>query len=116
MKLPNLDEAIIPREKIVDYLLSKTHKDGRGKAEFFLQYGFSAESWEILAAALKKHAETYEVNKTELSPFGMRYIIEGGILAPDKNMPFIRAVWFVDTGMSTPRFVTAYPQRMKDND
>jgi len=31
MKLPNRERAILPREKISDYLLSTTHPDGRHK-------------------------------------------------------------------------------------
>ncbi len=39
MKLPNHEKAFVPREKIVDYLLSPFHKDGKGKAAFFKRFG-----------------------------------------------------------------------------
>jgi hypothetical protein len=51
MKLPNLENAQIPPAKITDYLLSFTHRDGRHKAAFFTRFGFSADNWEIMAAA-----------------------------------------------------------------
>jgi hypothetical protein len=35
MKLPNYEQVVITREKVVDYLLSDTHRDGRHKAAFF---------------------------------------------------------------------------------
>ncbi len=35
MKLPNRERAILPRERIRDYLLSDSHPDGRHKAAFF---------------------------------------------------------------------------------
>lgn len=92
MKLPNHEKAVVPREKIVDYLLSFVHKDGRAKAEFFTRFGFAAEHWEILADALKLHALNNEVGKIEASPFGMRYIIEGEIETPDKRHPKMRVV------------------------
>ena len=38
VKLPNHASAVVPREKIVDYLLSVTHCEGRGKALFFAQF------------------------------------------------------------------------------
>jgi len=56
MKLPNFDKAVVPKSKIVDYLLSFQHRDGRGKAAFFAGYGFSAENWQDLAAGLLRHA------------------------------------------------------------
>jgi hypothetical protein len=39
MKLPNLDKAIIEREKIMDYLLNPVHPDNGGKSEFFRSLG-----------------------------------------------------------------------------
>ena len=52
MKLPNHEQAVVPRAKIVDYLLSDSHRDGRHKAAFFKRFGYAAESWEGLAQAL----------------------------------------------------------------
>ena len=42
MKLPNVEQVIVPRAKIVDYLLSETHRNGRYKAAFFLRFGFDS--------------------------------------------------------------------------
>lgn len=95
VKLPNVDRAMISRTKIVQYLLSPSHPGGRGKARWFVQYGFSAESWERLADVLKRHAVEHEVTKTEDSPFGRRYSIEGRILTPDGQEPLLRTVRFV---------------------
>ncbi len=109
MKLPNYDKAIVPREKIVAYLLSHAHRDGRSKAAFFTQFGFSADVWQTLAEALFRHATEHEVAKIETSPFGKRYVIEGELHAPDGRAPLVRAVWFVGDGANVPRLVTAYP-------
>ena len=46
MKLPNFEHAIIPEHKIIGYLLSLSHRDGRGKAVFFLRFGFSSDAWQ----------------------------------------------------------------------
>jgi hypothetical protein len=109
VKLPNYENAIVPRAKIVEYLLSPTHRDGRSKAAFFTRYGFSVDRWEELAAALLRHAAGHAIAKIEDSPFGARYIIEGGLATPDGRVPVIRSVWFIETGEHLPRFVTAYP-------
>ncbi|HEX8734437.1 MAG TPA: hypothetical protein VF721_03890 [Pyrinomonadaceae bacterium] len=113
MKLPNHDKAIIAREKIVDYLLSFVHKDGRSKAEFFTRFGFTVEHWEVLADALKFHAAEHEVIKTETSPFGMRYIIEGELSTPDRRNPSVRSVWFIENDSDAPHLATAYPLKGK---
>ena len=36
--LPDHDQARVDRAKVVDYLLSRDHPDGRSKAEFFTRY------------------------------------------------------------------------------
>jgi hypothetical protein len=109
MKLPNAERASVPAQKITGYLLSSSHRDGRGKAEYFSHFGFSVNAWQGLAKALQQHAVDHEVSKVEDSPFGTRYVIEGMILTPDGRNAVIRSVWFIETGAETPRFVTAYP-------
>jgi hypothetical protein len=109
MKLPNVDKTIIRREKITDYLLSPTHRDGRGKAGFFTRFGFTADAWETLADALRLHATEHEVAKIEATPFGTRYVVEGGLGAPDGRTPQVRVIWFIETGSDVPRLATAYP-------
>ncbi|MGE0826335.1 MAG: DUF6883 domain-containing protein [Candidatus Binatia bacterium] len=108
-KLPNIAQALIPRKKIVNYLLSDTHDAGRDKATFFTHFGFTANNWEVLVHALRRHAVQHEITKIETSPFGTRYVIHGALQTPTGRTPQIRAVWFIDTGETIPRFVTAYP-------
>ena len=109
MKLPNYEGAIVPESKITGYLLSIRHRDGRSKAEFFIQLGFSLAAWEELVRALLRHVVENEVAKIEDSPFGTRYTIEGQLLAPGGKTAVIRSVWFIEKGEELPRFVTAYP-------
>lgn len=109
MKLPHIERAEIPRAKIVDYLLSLSHPDGRGKATFFLSYGFNVEQWSLLADALRLHAAENEVDKIEATPFGTRYVVEGELHMADGRRPMVRSVWFIEQNEADPRFVTAYP-------
>ena len=55
MRLPNADELVVEREKIVDYLLNADHQAGATKAAFFDHFGFRIEEWEALAGALLEH-------------------------------------------------------------
>jgi hypothetical protein len=109
MKLPEYAAVIVPEQKIVAYLLSFSHPDGRGKAIFFSRFGFDAIKWQVLADALRWHAATYEVAAVEQTPFGTRYVVEGALMSPDGRSPLIRSVWFIAVGETVPRLVTAYP-------
>lgn len=109
MKLPNREKAHIPREKILDYLLSPTHRDGKPKHDFFIRFGFTRERWEQLANVLIQHVQSHDVQAFFETPFGYRYIIEGVIMCPDGRQPVILSVWFIDASGNAPRLVTAYP-------
>lgn len=113
MKIPNLDNAEVPEAKVSDYLLSITHPDGSGKAGFFTQFGFAPAAREDLVQALLRHAAEHEIAKSEDSPYGLRYVVEGVLHTPDGRTPNVRSVWFVENGEDAPRFVTAYPLRRR---
>lgn len=108
-RLPNVRRALVPEAKVVDYLLSRTHAFGRTKAAFFESFGFSSAAWQALSQALLDHAARGDIVKTEETPFGRKFVIEGPLGTPDGRDPTVRAVWFIETGGSQPRFVTAYP-------
>lgn len=101
----------MPEQKIVAYLLSLTHEGGRSKAIFFTGFGFTAARWEEFADALKQHAGANEVAETEDTDFGVTYVVIGPIATPDGRNPVVRVVWFIETGETFPRLVTAYPQK-----
>ena len=109
VKLPNCQNAVVGERKLVGYLLSPSHPYGRHKATFFRSFGFSADAPEGLTQALIKHAAEHDVAKIEDSPFGLRYIVEGALAAPDGRKPHVRVVWFIETDEDVPKFVTAYP-------
>ena len=113
MKFPYSDRLEISQTKVVQYLLSSTHRAGRGKARFFSAFGFQVSSWETLAQALQQHAKDNLVFHSEETPFGTRYVIEGPLVAPNGRELQIRTVWFIDRGSVTPRFVTAYPLKRR---
>jgi len=108
-RLPGVESAIIPKAKIIDYLLSRTHTFGRSKSAFFEGIGFSPNDWEQLREAMLKHARDSNVVNVEETAFGTKYIVDGALPTPDGRNPLIRSVWFVESGEREPRFVTAYP-------
>jgi len=111
MQLPNRDKAYIPPQKLTDYLLSGTHSVGGAKARFFRSLGFNETTVEQLKQALLKIAFTGQVKEREISPYGVKYVVDGILETPRGDTVFIRTIWIVETGYENPRFVTAYPIR-----
>ena len=109
MRLPNANLATVEREKIAEYLLNPRHRYGGSKARFFTAFGFEVEAWEVLADALREHADLNEVSRTCETRWGPRYEIDGGLKAPDGRQPRIRTIWQIDEGQIAPRLITAYP-------
>lgn len=109
MKLPNAEQAIIPSDKLSDYLLSKSHFIGRWKARFFLSIGFREEEIDELKDALMNLAKNGEVKSAITTDFGVKYVVEGAISGPSGRGAAIRTVWIVETGQNRPRLITAYP-------
>jgi hypothetical protein len=115
MNLPNYQTAIIPSKKLTHYLLCSDHSTGGSKARFFLGQGFSLQNWHELQRGLQEIVKDYDVVKTEESPFGMRYVVDGKLSTPKQRSVYIRTVWFIEHGETVPYFVTAYPQENRDD-
>jgi hypothetical protein len=113
VNLPNSEQLIVEREKIVGYLLDSTHPYGASKARFFRAFGFRAEDWETLTQALREHGCEHDVVRTTETGFGARYEVEGEIRAPDGRRPRVKTVWQFDRGQIAPRLITAYPSRRR---
>ena len=111
MKLPDANHGIVDRRKIMDYVLSGRHPDGRSKAEFFSSFGFSRMHWETFARALRVHGQSGTVTSLTESTYGVRYSVDGIIETPDGRNPRVRTVWMVASGNDEPRLVTAHPLR-----
>lgn len=115
MRLPGIEKAEVSETKIVKYLLSATHRAGKSKATFFSAHGFDPQRWKDLDTALRQHAADNEVARQEKTMFGTRYVVDGGLKAPDGSLLNVRTVWFIDDDGETPRFVTAYPLRRRNS-
>jgi hypothetical protein len=92
VKLPNAEHAIIPSDKLTDYLLSKSHLIGRWKARFFLSIGFREEKADELRDALMNMAKNGEVKSTITTDFGAKYVVEGAISGPSGRKAAVRTV------------------------
>jgi hypothetical protein len=110
-RLPNPELTVIDQAKITAYLFASSHPAGSAKAAFFSRFGFDPTAWQVLRDALIDHARHARVIAVGDSEFGTKYTLDGPLSAPDGRELQIRAIWFIRTGETTPRFVTAYPGR-----
>ena len=108
-QLPNIEFAQVDQSKVVDYLLNAEKMPGAAKARFFKSFGFRADSWKQMVAALVDQARENPVVKEHESRFGTKYTIEGTIKTPDGRNPKIWTVWQIDKDHLAPRLITAYP-------
>lgn len=109
MKLPTAKKAYIPKEKLLGYLLSETHPVGKSKAKFFRKLGFNKNNADKLKKVLLLIAHANDIEEIKETPYGVSYIINGSIKLPNYKAATIKTVWFIESGKTTPRFVTAFP-------
>lgn len=109
MELPNCEQAHVPRTKLLDYLLSEEHPIGRAKARFLREVGLNESNVELLEQGLLEIARAGHVLRVHASPYGTKYVIQGGIQAPRGQVVTLQTIWIIESGEIRPRFVTAYP-------
>lgn len=109
MKLPNGDKAIIPKDKLTDYLLSEIHTDGKSKAKFFRKFGFNEANVNLLEKSLLKIAKSEDIIDEITSLFGIKYVVDGKLKNPAKKAVQVRTIWIIEKGQNRPRFITGYP-------
>lgn len=102
-------DAIIPRDKLRNYLLSSSHPDGRGKAEYLGRLGYSQEACGQLDADLREQVLTLDAQPGRLSPYGQKYEILGPLTGPNGSTGWVRTIWIILTGDTAPRLVTLIP-------
>ena len=107
--LPNGDQAIISREKLVDYILSRAHPIGRFKAGFFAKMGFQSDNWRTFEIALREQHLAVGAQLVSANEYGKKYEIRATLKGPVGPPRLVVSVWIIETGQLEPRFVTAYP-------
>ena len=65
--------------------------------------------WQRLAEALLRHARENEAVQTEQTPHGVRYVVDGPLIAPDGTSLNVGTAGNINPGGDAPRFVSAHP-------
>ena len=108
MKLPNPNKAVIPQQKIQDYLLSQSHPIGRFKSIIFRDLGYTTDKWELLQSDFTDFLVKEASHKAD-TDYGRKYEIRGNITGPKGKTISIVTAWIVLNNEDFPRFITAYP-------
>jgi hypothetical protein len=98
MKLPHAEAAIIAREKLEDYLLSRQHPVGRLKARFFKLLGYTREEWPKLEKDIRSQLLVLDARETGRNKYGVKYVLEGPLTGPAEVTAMVTSVWVVRSG------------------
>lgn len=109
MRLPNAGQAIIPQEKLRDYLTSTAHPIGRFKAAFFRSLGYTDKNWQELEAAIRGQHLPMDAREETPTSYGRKFTITKTLKGPAGGEANVTSVWVIRSGEDVPRFVTAYP-------
>jgi hypothetical protein len=107
--VPHADQAIVDLAKVAGYLLSSSHPIGKAKAVFFNRFGFREDAPDELVLALLDHVLIHSVANSVMTPYGVKYRVDGPLASPDGRNPRISSAWIVLPGELAPRFITAFP-------
>jgi len=111
MKLPNADRAIIPVEKLRDYLLSRESEEGRSKAAFLENLGYNRNEWSVIEAHLRSQILPLDAEEVAPTKYGRKFIIKGPLTGPAGATARFVTVWIIPVGHELPRFVSGYPDK-----
>ncbi len=91
MKLAARD-AIIPPDKLRDYLLSPTHPDGRAKAEYLGRLGYSQDMFLQLEVDVREQVLCRDAQQGRASLYGQKYEILGPLTGPNGSTGWVRTI------------------------
>jgi hypothetical protein len=107
--LLNAGAAIVPSDKLRDYLLSSTHPIGRYKSAVFRSLGYAQDHWQVLERDLRAVLSN-EAQSLGVTEYGQKFGVRGALTGPNGRSSRIVTVWIILRGEVAPRFVTAYPE------
>jgi hypothetical protein len=100
--------AIIPREKLLNYLLTPRRKND--KSGFLAQAGFTLANPVQLEQAIRRLIAENDAVSDRQNEYGIFYRVEGGLYGPEGRL-LIVTIWIQQTIDDRFRFVTLKPAR-----
>ena len=107
MKLP--EDGVIPEDKLARYLLLP--REENDKSQFLGIAGYTLGTWEVLARDLHDLAKTYEISDKAISPYGIKWEVQGSLTGPNGQGLYVVTVWMALEPSGETRFVTLFPDK-----
>jgi hypothetical protein len=68
-------------------------------------------TWEVLARDLHGLAKTYEISDKAISPYGIKWEVQGSLTGPNSQVLYVVTVWITLETSGETRFVTLFPDK-----
>lgn len=107
MKL--LENAVITREKITDYLL-KWQPDN-DKSKFLARAGYSSENWQRLLEDIRTQILPVEAELMRKTAYGDLFRIRGKLLGPNGVSLSVITIWMMEYASRQTKFITLFPDK-----
>jgi hypothetical protein len=108
MRLPRSNQASIPTDKLVRYVLDTTHERGRHKARVFASaLGIASGDWRYLHDQILEALPNAPVRGTRITPFGVAYEVVVTIDGLNGASAPVVTTWIVQ-GDKPPRLTSAW--------
>jgi hypothetical protein len=107
VKLP--EDVVIPEDKLVRYLLLPRQESD--KSQFLGRVGYTLATWAVLARDLHNLAKTHEISDMTISPYGIKWEVQGTLVGPNGQGLRVVTVWITLEASGETRFVTLFPDR-----
>ena len=107
VKLP--EDVVIPEDKLVRYLLLP--REENDKSQFLGIAGYTLGTWEVLARDLHDLAKTHEISDKAISPYGIKWEVQGSLTGPNGQILYVVTVWITLETSGETRFVTLFPDK-----
>lgn len=109
--MPNGNRAIVDPAKLLDYVLSEVHDDGKHKARVFARaLGFTRRDAGELKRQLLVAADVGDAVRVDENRYGAKYLIDCRMKGP-AGCAQVRSVWIVDPRDDIPRLVSCYVRK-----
>lgn len=111
-EMPDFSDPDIPEQKLRDYLLSPTHKDGRHKLALFeSRFGVGPDDRERCVELLMEVTRQGTIEDIRERDDCRVYAIRGTVAGVDGQEYEMRVCWKVPREGGRASFVTAYPPK-----
>jgi hypothetical protein len=103
------EDVVIPADKLVRYLLLP--REENDKSHFLAIAGYTLGTWEVLARDLHDLAKTHEISDKAISPYGIKWEVQGSLTGPNGQVLYVVTVWITLETSGETHFVTLFPDK-----